>query len=183
MSKPSTIERLPDEVRKLIAELRDRGHTIDEILAHLAAMSVEVSRSAMGRHVKKMEQVTADIRRSRQVAEAVARSFGDKETSQVAKTNIEILHTIMMKSMIGNDEQGEVVLDAKEAMFLATALEKLSKASKSDFDMQLQVAREEERTATLNKAVDAVGKVAKQNGLSVDTVNAIKQTILGVDGK
>ncbi len=181
MSVPSSIDRLPEEIRKLIAELRDRGHTIDEILVHLNAMDVEVSRSAMGRHVKKMEQVTARIRQSRQLAESVARSFGDKEQSQVLKTNIEILHSILMKSMVGaDDEDSEIILSAKDGMMMATALEKLSKARSQDFDTEIKVAREKERMVTLDKAVEAVTKTSKEKGLTAETVDAIKKSILGV---
>lgn len=48
VSRPSSVDRLPAEMRDAIGRLRDAGHTIDEIMAHLADMESMVSRSALG---------------------------------------------------------------------------------------------------------------------------------------
>lgn len=182
MARPSTISQLPEKVRAKITVLRDQGRTIDDIMVHLEKLDVEVSRSALGRHLKKQQLVAERIRRSRQLAEAVGREFGDDDTSKVARTNIELLHSLLMKVMIGDEDDvdGEVILDTKEAMFAATAIEKLSKASKLDIDRELKV-REEERRFAKEKAAAAAVKVAKKAGLTADTVNKIKSEILGVD--
>lgn len=179
-NRASTITRLPDEIRAKITELRDKGHTIDEILTVLNTLSVDVSRSAVGRYIKKQGQVAEELRRSRALAESIGRSFGDVESSKVARTNIELLHSLMMKLMIGTDDQTEVSLDPKDAMFLATALEKVAKAGKSDFEVQIKAALEQERRATTEKAAETAVAEAKKQGLSADTVNAIKASILGV---
>lgn len=179
MPRPSSISRLPDEVRSKIAVLRDQGRTLDEILNHLDMLNVEVSRSALGRHLKKQAQVAEMIRRSRHMAEAVARQFGDQETSKVARTNIELMHSLMMKLMIGEEEDKEVVLDAKDAMFVATALEKLSKASKLDIDRELKV-REEAKKEAMAQAAAIVETTAKEKGLSAGMVEELKAKFLGV---
>jgi len=85
-----------------------------------------------------------------------------------------------MKLMIGQDDEEGVVLDPKDAMFVATALEKLSKASKQDLDTQLIAAREEERTATMEKASKIVESTAKEKGLSAEMVAELKKKFLGV---
>ena len=179
MGRRSTISRLPKEIREKIADLRTNGNkTIDEIMEHLALLDVDVSRSALGRHLKKQEQVVAQIMRSRTLAEAVAKQFGDKETGKVARVNMELLHTLLMKVMVGEGD-GEVVLDAKEAMFVATALEKLTKATKIDQDRELKI-RDEERKAATIEAAKVVSKEAKKQGLSSEVIDAIKSQILGV---
>ncbi len=181
MGRRSSIERLPEKIRQKITALRDQNHTIDEILAALDTLNVDVSRSALGRHVKKMDQVAAQMRKSRTLAEAIGRQFGDKETSKVARTNIEILHSLLMKIMIGPDDSDEeVVLDPKEAMFAATTLEKLAKASKLDLDTQITAAVEEARQSALEKAADDAADEARERGLSPDTVQAIRSSILGI---
>ena len=177
---PSTISRLPEEVREKIAKLREEGRTIDEILLALSALDVEVSRSSLGRHVKKLDEVTKDMHRARAIAAALGRSFGDAETSKVARTNIEILHSMVMQLMVGGDDEGAVKLVPKDAMFLATALEKMAKASKSDFDQQLKAAEEIARRAEREKAAETVEKEVRKAGLSAETVDAIKAKILGV---
>lgn len=182
MSRPSTIDRLPKEIRQRISSLRGQGRTIDEIKAKLDELDLDISRSALGRHLKKQAQVAEQIMRSRQLAEAVSRQFGDAETSQVARTNIELLHSLMMKFMIGGeDEDAEIVLDAKEAMFAATALEKLSKASKLDVERELKIREEAEKEA-MKKAASIVETAAKdkEKGLSTEMVNELKAKFLGV---
>lgn len=180
MARPSTIAKLPKQIREKITTLRDQGRTIDEILRHLEMLDVEVSRSALGRHLKKQAKVAEQIRRSRELAESIGREFGDAEASQVARTNIELLHTLMMKFMIGGDDENvEVILDAKEAMFAATALEKLSKASKLDVDRELKIREEVERQA-MKKASKIVEDAGREKGLSAEMVNELKAKFLGV---
>ena len=62
MPRRSTIKRLPKAIQERIGELREAGRTIDEILAKLAELDVEVSRSALGRHVKALEIGRASCR-------------------------------------------------------------------------------------------------------------------------
>jgi hypothetical protein len=56
MSYPSTIDRLPAELRELIASRRAAGRHIDEILAELAAAGApKVSRAALGRYTQSLD--------------------------------------------------------------------------------------------------------------------------------
>jgi DNA-binding transcriptional ArsR family regulator len=181
MSRPSSVSRLPDEIRLKIGVLRDQGRTIDEILSHLEKLDVEVSRSALGRHLKKIDAVAEDMRRNRAIAEGIGRTLGDEPTSRVARMNIELLHGMLMKIMTGADEEGgPVTLDAKESMMLAIALEKAAKASKSDLETQIKAAVESERRDATKEAAKAAETSARKAGLSAQTVEAIKASILGV---
>jgi hypothetical protein len=182
-NRPSTISRLPPQIKEKIASLRDQGRTLDEIMNALNAMDVEISRSALGRYTKRMDRVATDLRKSRELAQAVARQFGDKEVSQVARTNMELTHTLLMKLMVGNDdeESAPVILKPQEAMFIATAIEKLTKAGKVDFEAQLLAAREQERREATAQAAEKAADTARSKGLSEDLIHAIKANILGVD--
>lgn len=180
--RPSSITRLPEEIRKKIGELRDQGRTIDEILSHLRQLEADVSRSALGRYVKGMDEIAEGIRRQRAIAEGIGRTLGDEPTSRVARMNVELLHGLVMKLMTGQDgDSGSVVLDTKDAMFLATALEKAAKASKADLETQIKAAVEIERRSAMETAADVAEKAARKQGLSADTVSAIKASILGVE--
>lgn len=181
-NRTSTISRLPPDVKRKIAALRDQGCTLDQIMAALDAVDIDVSRSALGRYTKKMDRVAANIRRSREMAQAVARQFGGQEASEVSRTNLEILHTMIMKMMTGPDDQdGEVSFDAKDTMFIATALEKLTKASKVDLDARILAAREQERKIATEKAAEKAVATAISEGISDQTVNKIKASILGIE--
>lgn len=180
MGRASTISKLPKAIREKITSLRDQGRTIDEIMVVLDELDVDVSRSSVGRHLKKQKQVAEQIRRSRQLAEAIGREFGDSETSEVARTNIELLHSLSMKLMIGGEDEQEVRLDPKDAMFMATTLEKLSKASKLTVEQQLKI-KEEAKKEAMAQAADIVEKTAaKEKGLSAEMVNELKSKFLGV---
>src|SRR5690349_16342872 len=142
MARPSTISRLPPEIRDEIGRLRDQGCTIDEILAHLRAMEVAVSRSAMGRHLKGMAELGEKLRRSRAVAEGLVRQLGDAPESKTARLNIELLHNTILDLFMhaedgeGVDEDGKAALAGNPmgAMMLAKALEHLTKASRHDVE-------------------------------------------------
>ncbi len=181
MARPSSISKLPKKIREKISILRDQGLTIDAIIKHLDGLDVEISRSSLGRHLKKQAEVAEKIRNSRALAEAVGRQFGDKETSKVARTNIELLHSMLMQIFIGSDDDNteDVRIAPKDAMMLATALQKLSQASKLDVDRELKI-REEERKKVKIEVAKAVDATAKKQGISKETVEAIKSDILGI---
>ena len=95
-------------------------------MAKLNELNVDVSRSAVGRHCKRLESIQASIRQSRTIAEAIVKDYGDEDKeNKVARANIEVLHSILFR-MMGSEDGEPVTLDAKDAMFLATSLEKLT---------------------------------------------------------
>ena len=59
MARPSSIDRLKPELRDLVVTMRARGAIIEEILAELHARGASVSRSALGRYVKKADAASA----------------------------------------------------------------------------------------------------------------------------
>lgn len=181
MPRPSTINKLPPEIKDMIAQLREKGHTIDEVMEHLQKMDVEVSRSALGRHAKKIDQVAATIKRSQLLASAITDKFGSEDSNKVSRGNLEFMHALIQKVMIGGEDGEEIILDPKDAMFLATALEKLAKAEKSNIETQIKVAEERARQEATEVAAEVAVTEARRQGLSADTVNAIKSKILGVD--
>lgn len=178
MGQASTIRRLPRELRDAIAQLRESGRTIDEILAHLRGMEVEVSRSALGRHVKKIDEVARDIRAQREMAIAISKDIGDKDQGEIARGNIELLQSLIMRAVSSASHNGE--LAAKDLMLFSKAVSDLSKGAKLDIDIQIAAAKEQARRETLNKAAEVVTKEARRQGLSEETANAIKAKILGV---
>lgn len=181
MERASSISRLPKEVREEIGRLREEGYTLDDILDVLEGKDINVSRSALGRFTRKQAQVREQVMRSRHLAEAIGKSFGGEETSKVARTNVELMHSIMMQLMCGDDDENMVTLTPKNAMFLATALEKLSKATKADFEVQLKAAEEKARHEATEKAAEKAATAARKKGLSEETVDVIKKSVLGIE--
>lgn len=189
MARKGTVDRLGPEVRDAIGRLLDQGRTLDEILGHLEAMSVEISRSALHRYTQKVTAAGERIRRSRTVADALVRKLGDAPESKTARLNIELLHGVILDLFMAEDDEvdeaGVAALkgNPQGAMMLAKALEHLTKASRHDVEF---IERAEKRAAERAKAEAAVAveKVAKARGLTADTLAAIKAGIFGVkEGK
>lgn len=181
MARKSTIKRLPVEIVNKIHSLTDAGLTLDEIMGALDKIDVDVSRSSLHRYLKNRDRVLERVRQSREMAKAIAQEFGTETDDTVARTNIEMLHAIIMKGLSGDGET-DVVLDAKEAMFMATALEKVSKASKLTTDRILQI-RDEAKKEAMKQASEIVDKAAQGKGLSPEMVNELKTKFLGINNE
>ena len=178
MARPSSIDKLPDEVRELIGDLRRQGRTIDEILAKLKELGAGVSRAALGRHTKEIDAIMEEIQRSRGISQAIIDRMGDEPDSRTARLNVELMHSLMTRCLMG-DGAGPIELDPKEAMFLASALDKLSSAASKDVD---RVTKLEQRAA--QKAREAAAKVAfdavKTSGGDEEHAAYVRAEILGV---
>ncbi len=178
MTQPTSLRRQAREIRDKIVTLRDQGRTIQEIVAALDALAVKTSKSAVHRVLQREAKVADRLRVSRELAQSIGRQFGDADNSVVARTNIELLHDALM-SLLSAVEEGKT-LKAGEIMALAIAVEKLTKASKTDFEKELKVALETERRQTMERAAEVAVQAAKKRGLSQETVNDIKREILGL---
>ncbi len=192
MSRPSSIDRLPPEIKAEIGQLRMRGRTIDEILAHLRTMTSEQtpSRSALGRHMIKMDMLGNKMRRSREVANALVAQLGDAPESVATRLNIELIHAAVLDlylSFAENDDDegindgGREALrgDPKGLMMLAKTLDHLTSASRKNQDYI--VLAEKRATELANKAAAAtVERIGKARGISAETLAAIKSGIFGV---
>lgn len=178
MARKSKIDRLPAEVKEAIGRLRRDGRTIDEILAKLRELDVDVSRSGLGRHIQGLDAIAAEIERSRGIAEALVDRFGDAPESRTARLNVELMHAQVTKLLVP-DADGNVSMDAQGAYFLSTSLARLAQAAKFDTDREIK-ARERVAKETAEKAADAAAGAAKEGGLSEETVQLIRARILGM---
>lgn len=177
--RPSSVDRLDPEIRELIGKLRiDHGWTIDEIITKLRELGQsEISRSAVGRHVKSLEEIGAQLRHSREVAKALIAQVGDAAEDRTADLNIELMHSMILRLVTATNDEGDgapVTLDPEQTMFMARSLQALAGARKTNTDMVLKV-REEATKAAAKRAGDA----AKTKGLSADTIDFIRTKVLG----
>lgn len=145
--RPSTIDKLPTELKELIGRLREQGVTIDDILAKLNELGADVSRSALGRHVKGLAEVGEQLRRSREIATALVSRFGEDADNRVGRLNIELMHGLVMQAITasaeGEDGQAQAVtFTPEDTMFLARSLQSLASAQKADADRTLKVRQE-----------------------------------------
>ncbi len=187
--RPSSIDELPEEIRSEIGRLRTQGATIDRIVEHLRSLhGAAPSRSAVGRHVKKMAAVGERLRRSREGAEALVRELGDAPASRTAQINIELMHGAVFDlfnradddmEMVDKDGRAALQGNPEGVMMLAKALDHLTRASKTDVEFVLKIetrAAEKER----REAAARVEAIAKDAGITKGTLAAIKAGIFGV---
>lgn len=185
--RPSKIDRLPEEVQTLIGKLRRNGRTIDEIMAKLGELDLDAlgireddlpSRAAVGRHVQELDALAEEMRRQKTIAEAMVERGLVIDQGQTAKLNIALAHGLLTRLMF--TEAGTMAtLDAEEAMFVARSIQSLSSASKTNTENELKI-REEAAKEAKTASAKAAETVAREKGLSADTVSAIKASILGV---
>jgi len=181
--RPSTIDKLPKTVRELIGRLREDGHSIDQIRDKLLELDAEVSRSALGRHLKNLNEVGERMRRSRAMAEALTERFGDEPDHQVSRLNFEMMHSIVFEMLTatpaGDGEDGEegqaVTLAPQQVKFMAGALKDLEMAQRSATERTLKL-----RAEFAKEAAAKVETVGKARGMTKETVDAIKHAVLGV---
>ncbi len=174
MGRKSKIDRLPTNLKELIGKLRSQGKTIDEILCKLSELDADISRSGLGRYLQRADKISERLRQTRAMAEHIIKKTEDEPQSKLARLNFEMMHDLIFRLM--NTEEGEnTSIEAKEAMFLASSLEKISKANKLDLDRELIIKKE-----IANKVAVAVEKTAKKQGLSAEMIEKLKAEALGV---
>ena len=176
--RPSSIDKLDSAIRAEINRLRvDKGYTIEQIVEFLKTMDVNVSKSAMGRHVKKLEEVGRRIKEARAIAEGIAPTIADKDDGQIVNMNVELLHSNVMRLLSATEDGEDVQLKARDVESIANALKAGASAAKINADRVLRIRQETAKSA----ATEAVKAIKKANpGLSKDTVAEIRRAVLGV---
>lgn len=181
--RPSSVDRLDPEIRALIGHLRiDKGWTIDEIRGRLVEMGQQdvPSRSALGRHVRGLSDVSADLRQTQIYAEALAKEAGSKNAGQLLDVNAQLLHANMFKLMLAEKDGEGIQLGPKEAKEFSEALRNLALMRKTELDVLEKAEKRAGEKATKAAAEKAV-TAARSKGLSKDTVDAIRFAVLGSD--
>lgn len=184
MAQKSTIDRLPEEIREALDTLlKGNRHTYDEILAKINELhdDAEISRSALGRYARRTANARSARKRRHEIANILSQNLGEVAESKLGRVVVELLQSAIFDLMMSAyDEDGEPMpMDPKTLAMLSKASRELQQAMKISVDQEMKI-REDERKRAREDAVKAVEEVAREKGLSGDTVEAIKANILGV---
>jgi len=176
MGRKSTVAALPRELVEACNRLIRDGRTIDEILAALGELGASVSRSAVGRYVKDARQTLEKYRQAQEASKVWLDRLEAEPDGDVGRLLPEMLRALAYKTL---DSMGESEQPAKpsDLMLLSKALRDVAGTSKTQIEVEKQLRS---MRAELKAAARDVETQARQAGLSSDTVEQIKQRILGV---
>ena len=158
MSRRSSLERLPQELRDTVDAAIAEGASNDEIVTLVGVHGGDCSRSAVGRYAKRVRNL---IRHKREVGRLM-RAAGERGEGGPDLLAIEALRSLALLSATDLGEEGESVAPADVAR-LALALRRIDDAD-----------RQRAEHARAMAAPDAPKK-----GLSDDAVAVIRRAVQG----
>jgi hypothetical protein len=169
---------LSDQARaELDKRLAAGRHSLDDLVGWLDELGFKISRSSLHRYSQDFEDMAADIRLTREMSKAVGRELEDLADGDATPMLVESLHALLVKSRKQLVDSGDIT--PKAVADLARAVKDLSSALGQRAAMEMRIRSEAEKR-TKAEAAKAVETVAKERGLSAETVAAFKAGILGV---
>lgn len=184
-NRPSSVEQLPaDILEQLQALLRDPRVTQLDATRRINAILEErgetpVSKSSVNRYAVRMSEVGERLRQSRAVAEMWIAKLGAQPQGQLGHLVNEMLRTmafeLTLKLQEGelNEESMPAVIDQLKQLSLSVV--RLERAASENVKREAEIREQARR-----EAADAAEKVARQGGLSSDSVQELRRAILGV---
>ena len=176
MGRPSSIQKLPHEVREYLNTLL-RTHATqveatDKVNEQLAELGLEpVSKSAINRYAQRMQEVGKKITDSRAVADMWIGKLGSLPGGKMGHLLTELVRSLAFDLTLSASEQ-EDVIDSKTLSNLALTIKRLDEASEIS-EKRERAIREEER----ERAIKEMEESANQKGLGKQLVNEIKEAM------
>jgi len=166
----SSIDRLPATLREAVDRAIADGATIDEITARIRAEGGACSRSAVGRHVKKVRDMVREAQAFDRIAETLTRTLGEGAEDHTGRLAIQCLRTLVLHAAADLRERAETEpVTVDELARLALALGRIEGAGR------LRAQREQ----AANQAAIARAHATRKPGLSDDAVALIRRAIEG----
>lgn len=190
----SSVDRLDPAIKAEVDRLiRERRHTIDQIVAHLRTLDAPAeqlpSRSALGRYKKQAETALARYRDAQAIAATWAEKLDSEPDGDVAKLVRQVLSRVAL-SVAGDldertstdagegDEPGAVGVTPLEVAQLSKAMKDLATAEATSVQNLARVRTLLAQRTTA--AADAVAEIARSGGVSAQGEAAIRARILGI---
>ena len=183
----SAIDLLPEAASEAIAwaaaELAENKRTqtdiymefcgrLEDVRSRLGLDFTTPSPSAFNRYSLRLAAMTRRMDETRRIAATISERFDAEASDDLTLMAAECLKTLVWELL---QSSGEAGISPKGALELAGALRHAAAAQSVSSERRRKI--EAEFAAQAKQAVETV---AKARGLSADTVDAIKATILGV---
>lgn len=177
MPKPSSIEtRLADDDKARLNELIAGGKlSIDGLVEWLGERGYEISRSAIGRHKKKIDRLAERLRQSRQISEALVRELGDAVSEgEQSRLLAEITRSLIFDFQTKAMEQG-IEMEPNDFFFVAKAQKELAQVLRLSQDFEEKVMERAKKAAA-----GAAKKAGRKAGISEEAIATIEREILKI---
>ncbi|HFG1697249.1 TPA: DUF3486 family protein [Vibrio cholerae] len=187
-NRKSKVELLPEEIRNTLnVFIRSGNMTQKDILEAVNQMiddaglgdDAKLSRTGFNRYAKRMEEMGQRLRQSREVAEVWVSKLGEAPTSDVGKLLQEFVRTMAfdtsMKMMEQSDGENGEVISPKALGQLALVVQRIETAAMTSMKREKEI-----RAAFAAEAAEAVERIIKQAGISLETAEEITDKILGI---
>lgn len=158
MARTSKVRQLPPELREQLHAMLDAGVPLEEISAHLRSLGADVSRSGLGRYKQQIDKVSARMRESRQMAEAIMDRMGaDAATGKGGSALIQMLTTLTTDYMVRRLDDPDAEMEVDDLRALSRAIKERAQAARAtqDFEIKLREAARAAAEADMKKALDA----------------------------
>lgn len=162
MAQKSSIERLPDDIRRKLQELlRDPRVTQLDATRRINAILEEegypdrLSKSAVNRYAVKMEEVGAKLRQSREIAQMWIGRLGAAPQGEVGKLLNEMIRTLAFELALNMTEGHLGDIKPKMLKDMAVAIERLERAATTNLKREQEI-RAQEREAAREEAVNTL---------------------------
>ncbi|CAM3169211.1 DUF3486 family protein [Moritella viscosa] len=179
----SKIDRLPDDIRtQLNILLRDGRMPQTQIREAINTLIDEfglseedkLSRNGLSRYAINFNQSMTRYRQAQEMTGQWVQQFGEMPQTDIARALIEIgksqIFDFQMKAMESDDP-----IDPKTMGHLALSIKRLQEAQVGSVKLEKEI-----RKAFAEEAAAAVDQAAKISGLSKESVQQIKNSILGL---
>jgi len=186
MGRKSSMDTLPDSIKKRLDFLIGEGAlTIDVLTAWLDEQGHPRSRSAVGRHKRKIDRVAARLRQSREIVEALTPEIGEAVSQAkhgrmlVEMLRGQIFDILMALQPDPDDPDTEPTIDTKTIANLSRSVAQLSRALRLDQDFENKI-RERVTQEAREAAAAEGGRALAQKGLSAEEIRFWREDFLGV---
>lgn len=178
----------PADLRDLNAMIGSGKHTLDDLVGWLSEHGYAISRSALHRHGRKVQEVAERMRQSREVTDAVMMELGDSAAQgKQGRLLVEMARTLVFDLLmkLQADDGADAKIDTKDVAFLGKGLADLGRALRLDQDFEMKVRDEAFKAAKAEaakklKTAETEATEAGEKGLTADRVAKLRREILGM---
>jgi len=173
MPRKSSIAIIDPRLKAAIdAAITEGRATIDDIVQMVRGLGGDVSRSAIGRYKKSMEQRLEEFRESQAIAGDWMKQLKADPDGDIGRMLGELLKVIAHRTQM---EMLDTGADAKEIAMLARAIGDLARTDKLKMELEKKA-----RDAALADAADQAERSATEAGLSAERAAQIRRDVLGL---